>query len=123
MEIWVHDADRKAVQRGNREDLLQAAQSQIFMGDFLPLCAHIFLAIVNLYLYLSSRLPLQLFFLLLLSLVVDPRPYYRIEGFTTFLLSLRDRQDETDFASDCKQQKLLGCYVGMQNPMVPIINI
>ena len=42
MGIWVHDADRKAVQRGNREDLLQAAQSQIFMGDFLPLCAHIF---------------------------------------------------------------------------------
>jgi|SRR5580700_11337272 hypothetical protein len=36
METWVRDADGKAVQQGDREDLIHTAQAQIFMGDFLP---------------------------------------------------------------------------------------
>jgi hypothetical protein len=36
METWVRDIDGTVVQRGNREDLLHTAQTQIFMGDFLP---------------------------------------------------------------------------------------
>jgi hypothetical protein len=36
METWVRDVDGKAVQQGNRKDLLRDAQAQISMGDFLP---------------------------------------------------------------------------------------
>jgi hypothetical protein len=36
MESWIRDADRRAIQHGDREDLMQAAQLQISVGDFLP---------------------------------------------------------------------------------------
>jgi hypothetical protein len=36
METWIRDADGRIIQRGDREDLMQAAQLQISVGDFLP---------------------------------------------------------------------------------------
>ena len=36
METWVRDTDRRAVQRGNPIDLMQANQVQLEFGDFLP---------------------------------------------------------------------------------------
>jgi hypothetical protein len=36
VEIWIRGADGTAIQHGDREDLIQAAQLQISVGDFLP---------------------------------------------------------------------------------------
>jgi hypothetical protein len=36
IEIWIRDTDGKAIQLGNREDLIPAAQLQMSIGDFLP---------------------------------------------------------------------------------------
>jgi hypothetical protein len=34
-EIWIRDADERAIQRGDQEGLMQAVQLQISVGDFL----------------------------------------------------------------------------------------
>jgi hypothetical protein len=38
METWVRDTDGRAVQRGNRIDLMQANQVELEFGDFLISC-------------------------------------------------------------------------------------